>query len=71
MYGYMLQAGEGAKKPDSFKALVWASIAQKRGQKEAQDLVNIAKLLLEDKEVAEADNVITICFKSNFSNCPS
>ena len=41
----------GWEKPDSVKALIWASIALKNGQKEAQDLVNIAKLLLEESEV--------------------
>jgi len=71
MFGYMLQAGEGAKKPDSFKALIWASIALKNGQKEAQDLVNITKLLLEDAEVAEAEKAINICVRSNFLNCPA
>ena len=71
MFGYMLQAGEGAKKPDSFKALIWASIALKNGQKEAQDLVNITKLLLEEAEVVEAEKAVSICLRSNFSNCPA
>ena len=71
MFGYMLQAGEGAKKPDSFKALIWASIALKNGQKEAQDLVNITKLLLEEAEVVEAEKAVSICLRSNFSSCPA
>ena len=71
MFGYMLQAGEGAKKPDSFKALIWASIALKNGQREAEDLVNIAKLLLEEAEVVEAEKAVNICLRSSFSNCPA
>ena len=70
MYSYMLQAGEGAKEPDSFKALVWSMIASKNGQKDAEDIVNIAKLMLEDKEVGEASLVVSDCIKSKYSKCP-
>lgn len=70
MYAYMLQAGEGAKEPDSFKALVWGLIAQKNGQEEAQDLINIAKLMLEDEDTEKAKRSVTDCINSNYSKCP-
>ena len=70
MYAYMLQAGEGAKEPDSYKALVWGLIAVRNAQKEAQDLVNIAKLMLEDEETEKARQSVKVCIKSNYSKCP-
>ena len=70
MYAYMLQAGEGSEKPDSFKALIWGMIANQNGQQEATDLVNIAKLMLEDEESEKARKLVTVCIKSNYSKCP-
>ena len=70
MYSYMLQAGEAAEKPDSYKAFIWGSLAQKNGIKTAEDVVNTAKLFLDESQIIAALSAVTSCLKTSYRKCP-
>lgn len=70
MYAFMLQAGEDGGKSQSFEALVWTEVARLNGQPDTFDIAYIAKLKLEDEQVAEAEQLAVRCIESGYSDCP-
>jgi TPR repeat protein len=69
MYAFMLQAGE-AEKPKSFQALVWSEVARLNGQAGTEDIAYIAKLKLQDEQIAEAGGLALRCVETGYSDCP-
>ena len=69
MYAFMLQAGEGGDS-DSFKAYIWAKVAEKNGQASAIDITSIANLALDDEELIEAETIVNDCLNIGLNICP-
>ena len=70
MYAFMLQAGEDGGESKPFEALVWSEVARLNGQPATSDIADIAKLKLDDEQVAEAEQLAAQCISSSYSDCP-
>jgi uncharacterized protein len=70
MYAFMLQAGEDDNESKPFEALVWSEVARLNGQPATSDIADIAKLKLEDDQVAKAQQAATRCLESTYTDCP-
>ncbi len=70
MYAFMLQAGEDGGESKPFEALVWSEVARLNGQPATSDIADIAKLKLDDAQVAEAEQLAAQCISSSYSDCP-
>ena len=68
MYAFMLQAGEGGE-PDSYRALVWATLAQAQEMDSAIDIAVLAELQLDESEIAAAAVEAATCLASDFASC--
>ena len=70
MYAFMLQAGEDDNQSKPFEALVWSEVARLNGQPATSDIADIAKLKLEDNQVAKALEAAAQCLASTYTDCP-
>ena len=68
MYAFMLQAGEGGE-PDSYRALVWATLAQAQGMDSAIDIAVLAELQLDEREIDAAAVEAAACLASDLASC--
>jgi TPR repeat protein len=68
MLGYMLLAAEGPTlKADPFNAYVWSSLALESGQIQAEEVRDLARMVLEKDDLLRANLKISECAESNVS----
>ena len=70
MYAFMLQAGQDNNQSKPYEALVWSEVARLNGQLATSDIADIAKLKLEDEQIAKAEQAAARCLESAYTDCP-
>jgi TPR repeat protein len=69
MYAFMLQAGEGAENGDPYRAYIWSKLAEINGLEGAQDIYSLSALMMNERQIAQADIAIQQCLSSNYQQC--
>jgi uncharacterized protein len=69
MYAFMLQAGEGSARSESYPAYVWSKLAEHNGMPDAQDISVIAALMLNNRQIAEAEEQVQLCLSTQYEQC--
>jgi TPR repeat protein len=62
MLSYMLLAAEGpSKNADAYNAFVWATLGLEGGQVQAEEVRDLARMVLENSELLDAENEVNAC----------
>lgn len=69
MYAFMLQSGEGAENGDPYRAYIWSKLAENNGIESAQDIYSLSAMMMENRQIAEADIAIQQCLATNYQQC--
>lgn len=69
MYAFMLQAGEGADVGEPYRAYIWSKLAEYNGMADAQDIHGISEMMLNTRQLADAEAQIQQCISSGYQQC--
>jgi TPR repeat protein len=72
MYAYVLMAGDGDPEAEAApqRAYIWAQVAARHGQQDADDIRALALILMDEEEVPEADALVELCMSQGLASCP-